>query len=57
MNTMTNVYSIFKLSYQAFQGTVLKSASVAEHSKVRYVVITGSLKLEVNFEVSSNTKG
>jgi hypothetical protein len=33
---------LFKLSYHAFQGTILKSAGVAEHSKGRYVVITGS---------------
>jgi hypothetical protein len=56
-NTLTKVYYFFKLPYHAFQGTILKSASVAEHSKVCYVVIAGSLKLEVKFEVPSNAKG
>jgi len=35
----------------------MKSAKVAEHSKVLSVVITESLKLEVRFEVPSNAKG
>jgi len=50
-------FTLFKVVLSCISGPILKSASVAEHSKVLYVVITESLKLEVRFEVPSNAKG